>query len=273
METGKTLFKTNLANAAYSTFHSSNGYLLWYRDGRTEIWRRASDASSFQILNPDENQKKCYMQAQGIDDPVRENDPEPKHPDLIIKNKRRRGEFVPCGTITTPRAARWHSFCFPLVYICCSSPRGPIGDDILVYDVQTLELVRIIESVITGPPYFTNKEHALLPTFRGLPCLVDLTTFKDELLCIGKDSWWTHVRPGIWRRTITNNIFTLFPSKVGGDVVKVKLIRGMSPDKPTFDWEWWEHQMISPDGCDIVRAPSFSQYTHIKVPPIGINDS
>jgi hypothetical protein len=63
METGKTLSDIHLRYMPYTfrSFDSLNGYLFWYRNDRTEIWRRASDISGFQIFNPDENQKKCHM--------------------------------------------------------------------------------------------------------------------------------------------------------------------------------------------------------------------
>jgi hypothetical protein len=95
----------------------------------------------------------------------------------------------------------------------------------------------------------------------GFACLLDMATFQNELLLIGKDLWWTRAGPGTWRKTITDNIFTISPLEVWDNVVKVKLIPGMSLEKPTSDWKWWRHHMFSPDGRDIVRALSLCQNT------------
>jgi hypothetical protein len=261
METGKTLFEINLGYHP-STVRASNvfnGYLVWHRGNRTEIWRRASDTSGFQVFSPDEKQKKCVIQGQGLYDPVRENDPNAKRHNLTIKNQRPRGEFVPCGTITTHQCVLWHSFSFPLLYIHCSLARDSHERGLLVYDVRTLELVRSIENVIPGIPYSINNEHALLTAHRGFACIVDLATFRDELLFVGKDSWLKRVGSGIWRRTITDNIFTICQLEVLDSVAKAKLRPGMSPDKPVFYWREWTDYILSPDGCDIVRALSSCQ--------------
>jgi hypothetical protein len=252
METGKVLFKFDLGRRpdCAHTPKLFNGYLLLLRNGQTEIWRRACD-TSFVDVYP--RQQKQATEIQGHYDTMGGNDPGPRRQSLSIKNETPRGAFVPCGAITTPQTATWYGFSFPFLYIRYSSSGGRLAH-VLVYDVRTLKPVRSIENLIPSKPCFINKEHALLPEHGGFACVVDSATFRNELLFIGKDPWWTRVGPGRWRRTITDNIFTIWPLEVSDDVVKVKLRRGMSLDKPAFPWNRWEKYMFSPDGCDIVRA-------------------
>jgi hypothetical protein len=259
------LFETALActTGRMQSTEPFNGYLVWHRErGRSqiEIWRRASDPSGFQVLNPDEKQTQCVARAQQLYEPIADGNSDSTRHDFVIKNERPRGEFIPCATITVSQHFHWYRFSFPLLYICCPSVLGR-GRDVFIYDVRTLELVRAVEDVIQGYCEAFNDEHALLLDYNCFLRVIDQATFRDELLVIGADSWWIRAWPGAWRQTITNNIFTLWSPEARDRVVNLELRRGMSPLKPSFSWRSWSHLMFSPEGVDIVRIQS--SYDHV----------